>query len=459
MENATGRDDVTYLAVGIDDEIAKRLRGIGGLETTKSAARSAWPAAARNDLARVRREFGAEVAFRGRLTGHGDSLVVTGDVVDVATGRATDIGRHAFVVDSTQDAASRVVAAIAGTLFRSAMPELPRGRLGLVDPESYRLTLAGWHAQLSIGGVKTAKALFVEATKRDANNSRAWAGLSSAWASLAMTNEVPFAEGAQWAEAAAQRSLALDSLEGSAWLNLAVVRGIRAHSLRVADQLLDKAIAVDPGNAEIYQIKSALYRVAGRLSEARDFARMAHQMDLIRSQLYDREAILGLCGNDPAESLRLYRLQIDLDAQEVPPHRGAARALARLGHWDEAITELRIAQSLAARGSSIAVDSTATGERGYWSLIHADGKRRLATELKRGGTGWVSATRMAGLRVAAGEFDAGLDALERDVRAGEFAPNKAVCMPDFDEVRASPRFRQIIAKLPAWELPDSVARR
>jgi TolB-like protein len=175
MENATGRSDLEYLATGLDDEVASRLRGIGGLGTTKSAARSTW-AATRTSLWRT--TLRAELAFRGKLTLVSDSFVVTGNVVDVASGQSSDVGRFAFLVDGASDVASRVAAGVAGAIFREPLPDMPRDtRKHISDGESFRLTLKGWHELLTEQDEARAKETFLEAIALDLSNARARAGL------------------------------------------------------------------------------------------------------------------------------------------------------------------------------------------------------------------------------------------------------------------------------------------
>ena len=450
MKNATGRADLAYIATGIDDEIAARLRGIGGLETTKSAN---WvvPDTAPIDLPRIGQRFGAKVAFDGKLTQELDSFVVTGEVIDLASGSRSNIGRHAFLVAQARDVSSRVSAAIAGVMFGVALPEMPRGRSDRIDAESFRLTMQGWHDLLSGGDRAAVEQTFQDALRRDATNARALAGLSSYWANAVTGMRVPFDQGVEMSERAANKALSLDSLEGSAWLNLAAMTAYRTRSLRAAEPFMRKAIEVDPGNPEIQQVKSALYRHAWDWNKARDAARMARQLNPMASGLIDREAILGLCSDRPAEALELYRALVTVAPGEPLGHRGAARALARLRKWDEAVAELRIAWPAKTASDSALRDTLAAGERGYWQLVHADGKRRLDAALAQQRTSYVGPMRIAFLRMAAGEIDAGLDEMAKAAAKGDIAVYRAICQPDADEAQSSPRFRKILESLPKWE--------
>lgn len=477
MENATGRADLDYLATGIDEEVARRLRGIGALATIKSAARAEWPAATRADFSRIGREFGAQVAYRSRLTQIADSFVVSGSVVDIASGRVRDLGVHPFTLDAIGDLTSRIAAAVSGAVFRAPLPAVPHGGgERTVDAESFRLTLAGWHELMSLHDVGRAKDLFTAALERDPTNARAMAGLSSAWASLAVTWGVPFDEGAPLAEAAAERALALDSLEGTAWANLAAMRAYRTHSVSGVEPLFKKAIALDPANPEIYQVLSALYRHAWRWNEARDATRIARELDPLSGSFVEREAVIGLCRDDPAEALRLYRVRLQLESENPDAHVGLARALARLGRWEEAAAEYRVALKARAalrtghadsssiaggtssHSDSIASDTTLAGERAYWALIESDAKPRLRAALGRARTTWVSPVQVAALYVASGEVDTGLAMLSRLAKTQDYSVYRMPCQADMDRVHSDPRFKAIMASLPRWDSPEGVSR-
>jgi len=465
MKNATGRSDLGYMATGIDDEIARRLRGIGGLETTKSAV-WAWADSAPGDLPHIGEEFGARVAFLGKLEQQADSFVVTGYVIDIASGKRSDVGRYAFLVDQLRDVSSRVSAAIAGVMFHKPLPEMPRGRSDRVDPESVRLTMYAWDTWFGIGGggggeprpqrKEKAKQAFLEAIARDPTNARAWAGLSSIWSSSGTALQVPFEEADEQARAAANKALFLDSLEGSAWLTLAMSKALRTRSVHAAEPYFARANAVDPGNAEIPGVKGAMYRLAWAWDEAVDADRIASRLEPMNFAHISHEADVEMCRNHPREALELYRT-LERLLKSAGPHVGAARALARLEKWDEALAELEIALPAKTAADSALRDTLAKGEKGYWQLSRADAKRRLDASLARVQKHeWVSPVLMAGDRAASGDVDGGLDELAKLAARGEFNLYNVPC--GWDEARSSPRFWQILESLPKWDLARPVPR-
>jgi tetratricopeptide (TPR) repeat protein len=444
MVNETGDASLDYLATGITEDVARRLQGIGGLVTIHSAARAEWPSTTGSDLGLIGREFGSELGLRSRLLLTGDSLTVATEVVDIASGESQPVGQLKFTVATVHDLESRLAAAVAGTVFRRPIPEDPRGSDRPVDPESYRLTLQGWHALLTLQDGAEARRLFATATERDPSNARAWAGVSSVWSSAAVTWEVPFDEGYALAEAAALRALALDSLQGTALANLGILRGLRDRNLAAGIALLSRSFAVEPGNPELFLIEAALYRHAWRWEEARDAIRIARRLDPLNPRYVEREAVISVCTDQPEESLALYREAVRLNAAG-PVRDGLARALARLGRWDEALEQLR--EGAAARRDQPALAALRAwhGESGYWAARAAVARPRLDALLAAAQSRWVSRARLGTLYIAVGELERGLDLLEHEARAGDVGILRLPCQPDVDRVRDAPRFKAILA--------------
>lgn len=145
--------------------------------------------------------------------------------------------------------------------------------------------LAGWHQLLTDAAPRPlqvptrrtlARHLFERSINIDPSNARAWSGLSSVYASQAVTDEISFDEGYERASAAALRAIALDSLEGSVWANLAYMRALETRNLTVGLTLLRRAQAADPSNPELYLIEQNLLTSAHRYE--RDAARIARQL-------------------------------------------------------------------------------------------------------------------------------------------------------------------------------------
>lgn len=454
MENQTGDPSLDYVASGIGEGVTERLERLGGL-TIRSGARSSWPTTTRHDIQTIGRQLGFRILLRGSVHKSGNSLEVRASVLDAETLTERRVADRRFTISEVRDVGSKVAADVAGAVFRVPMPLVSTDHS--VDPESYRLTLEGWHTL--IGNVRTlsppapltgerrtlAAKLFTRAVEIDPQNARAWSGLSSIYGGLAVTDQVSFSEGYERSTVAAERALAIDSLQGSAWADLAIMRALKYRSLTAGLALIRKAELVDPSNPEIFLIKSTLLRSAHLFDQARDAARVARQLDPFNSYYVDSEASGEICAGRPAVALRIYQKELELNPSAPLMQTGITRALALMGRYDEALFSWR--KDAATKGDTVTgkILADAKGKDGYLKAYHNEGHRRLATlKLSKG--------RISPLRIVQATFQSG-DAntayayidqpAVREIPAFYRLP----CMPAVDEFRNTPELAAAANKI------------
>ena len=342
-------------------------------------------------------------------------------------------------------------------------PAIPRNPTRAIDPESYRLMLEGWHQLLDLRNDKPAtRDLFQRSTEIDPLNARAWAGLSSVWAVEAISGVVPFDVGYDRASAAAARALALDSLQSSAWGNLAILRALSYRSLAIGMELMQKAIAAEPGNPEIFLIKSTLIpaRASVGQGERRDSCRTSSGSAVVRvcrersvQRAVRRPArgcaatVPGRGGVEPDEQNRCFVRSFATGAGTTR----LERALARLGRYDDAIATWR-KRADAKNPQLTEALSRAHGESGYWAAKHIEGRAALVAVEKEEAQGWVAPMRALQAHFLGGDIDGGFRVLESAMRDKDPRLYHLPCAPGVDEVRQSPRFKAILERVGA--LPE-----
>ncbi|HVF40049.1 MAG TPA: BTAD domain-containing putative transcriptional regulator [Gemmatimonadaceae bacterium] len=453
MTNETGDPRLAYVATGVAEGIASRLEGIGGMRI-RSGARSNWSSTVQSVPA-VGRQFGATMLLKSRIQKSGDSLEVQAWLVEGSASEERPVARHKFSLNQLRDAESRLTAKIAGAIFRVPNPALPRDLAAPIDPESYRLTLEGWHQiflrSAEPGSPMTARriaaALFTRAIDIDSRNARAWSGLSTIWASQVVIDAIPHEEGYARAVAAATRALSIDSLQGTALANLAIMRAFEQKSLAPAIPLLRKAEAAEPSNPEVYLIKSLIMRSAHRYDDARDASRVARQLDPLSIYFANGEGGVEFCAGRPRAALEFAQSELAMNSSNHLAQARLTRSLAMLGRFDEAIASWR--KTAALSGDTALANSllNAKGREGYWSVHHADGRRRLAALEKRGGR--ISPFTRAKAHFAAGDSARGFVYLEQARQEGIPTLYRLSCMEEFDEFRNTPQFAKALARIGA----------
>jgi tetratricopeptide (TPR) repeat protein len=395
----------------------------------------------------IGRQFGSTILLKTTLSRVNDSLDIDARVVDLGSSTERRLSPRRFTTTGLGNTESEIAASVAGAVFRVALPQMPQAPVHPIDPESYRLMLEGWHRLLTIGDIAAAKQLFLEATTIDPVNARAWAGLSSAWSAQATTALVPFDEGFAQAEAAATRAIALDSLQGTAWANLAIMRALQYRSVSDGIAIMKKAVEADPSNPEVFLVESSIYRHAWQWNDARDAIRIARQLDPLSPLYLEREAVIDLCADEPDAALKLYDSELTMLPSNNAAQLGRVRTLAWLKRYDDAIDQWRSEAVAEGNGTLAQALSHAKGDSGYWHVKHLEGERRLKKVAADSARKWTSPLTLTQAQFGAGQMQAGYASLASMERNRDIALYRLPCMQDFDEVRGSPQFAAIVKRV------------
>jgi DNA-binding SARP family transcriptional activator/Flp pilus assembly protein TadD/TolB-like protein len=443
MANHTGRTTDDYIATGVAEDLARALRRAPALRVMSAARSELRPD---SDPVAFGRQVGATDVLETALERAGDGLTVRSALIAVPSGERRQVQERALDVADLQRGESELAATVLGALFRAPVPQFTRGAGARIDPESYRLTLEGWDLLIGERQQEPAKQRFLAAVARDPGNVRAWAGLSSVWASLGVSGQASADDAFARAEAAAQRALAIDSTDGTAWANLGHIRIVRDGDLSGGRRLIERAKEVDPGNPEIYLVESVSLRQTGRYDEARAAIRVARELDPFTMRYAEREGSLYLCEGKAREALAVYGAALAIDSANPAIRSEYVRALARLGRWDEAIRTWARFATAPADSAVAAVLAGARGPAGYWAARHAENRPALARQITEARAGRESAAGLAYAYIGAGFPDSGLALLERAARPEDLPLLNLACNPLLDEVRGEPRFAALLAR-------------
>lgn len=441
----TGDSTQRYLATGIAYGITRRLERLGTL-TIRSGAPAEWAGSADRGL-KTDGALGATVLLRLTLAREADSLRVRATLRDSATGDERQIVARRFGRDDLRDLESHVAAAVAGSLFRVGAPIAPAPGAPSVHPESYRLTVLGYHQSIALRDQNAALQSFMRATEIDPSNARAWAGVSTVWGVRTLNSRVPLDVGFERTSAAASRALAIDSGQGSALANLGVVRILRYRTLSAGMPLVRRAMAAEPSNPEVFFIASFLVRHAHAWDEARDLARVARQLDPLTEHFTESEATVELCAGRPAEGERLYRQLLAVHPGNASGGVGLVRALAQQGRFDEALAQWRVNTRTSAPPGLATALARARGREGYVAARRLEARLLLADTTRGPDNRTGGLLRLLQLQFQSGDTAAGFANLTAAVADSEAWLYRLPCMAPLDEVRDLPRFRSILAAI------------
>ena len=247
---ATGGDTAnSYLGEGIADEVSHALAQVPGLRVAgrSSAARFARTGASAQDAAK---SLGVRSVLDGTIRRVGDRIRVAAELTNGADGVV--IWRESYEraptdIFAVQDEIAR---AIAGQLQVTLAGAGASAAGGTQDVTAYDLYLKGMYLFRRRGTELTeAIADLEQATVRDSNFARAWAGLSSALTVEPSYLDVRASAVLPRAREAAQRAVRIDSTLSEGHLALGYVMA-ESFEWGPAEAELRRAIALDPGAAE-----------------------------------------------------------------------------------------------------------------------------------------------------------------------------------------------------------------
>ena len=310
---ATGGDTAnSYLGEGIADEVSNTLAQIPGVRIAgrSSAARIARTGASVQDVAKV---LGVHAVLDGTVRRAGDRIRVNAELANGVDGVVLwrdSYDRPAKDIFAVQDEIAR---AIAGQLQVALAGAAASAAGGTRDATAYDLYLKGMYLFRRRGAGLAEAALDLEqATVRDSNFARAWAGLSSTLMVEPNYIEIRVRDVTPRARAAAERAVRIDSLLSEAHLALGYVLA-ESFDWVPAEAELRRAIALDPGAAEPrYRLGYVLLNMQ-RPAEAVPVLQQAKARDpmyfLIASYLGTAQLDVGQVAEGVAEERRGLELE------------------------------------------------------------------------------------------------------------------------------------------------------
>jgi len=279
------------------------------------------------------------------------------------------------------------------------------------------------------------------------------AGLAHSYGFAVLAGLTPPNEGEPKAEEAARRAIALDSTLASAYLILGGVEMVRRWNLPLAGKLIDKSLALDPGDAEAHIVRALWFRWREELDSALAEARTAHALDPLNASFSERVArhLYFLRRYDEAEAMYRHNQR---DYPGRAGYDGLVDVYRAEGRQREALDMMRAGPELrgdSAAAARIPVATSDTQATRMFTDMAREKLQQLAEGVRRGdlvsASDWVYAYAGVG---NVGEAIRWMDSMRvgRDPLLWSIPIN-----PSLDFIRNDPRYRAWEAKLPWRHAP------
>jgi serine/threonine-protein kinase len=282
---------------------------------------------------------------------------------------------------------------------------------------------------------------FQQALEKDPDYALAHAGMADSYSSLGSWGSLPPRTVFPRARKAAEEALALDPTLAEAHTSLGYIKLHFDWDWPAAEAAFQRAITLDPQNANGYHWYAHCLIVQGRTDEALAASKRALELDPIEPNITGHLGWHYYYVRDYDRAIEYLRPVVEMDSKGWSAHRLLAMVYAQKARYPEALVEVRA-------GTIVAPDkSTLVAMLGY---IHGvSGNKREAqnvldrlTELAK--QKYVSPYDLAVVHMGLGQDDEAVAELRK--ACAERSPHLILLRvePIFDRLRSDPRFAQVL---------------
>jgi serine/threonine-protein kinase len=342
--NFAGDERGRYLADGFADELIQDLSEVSSLRVI-SRTSSMYYKDHPKPLADIARELNVDAVIEGTVQRHDGLIKLDARLIDPRTDQnmwRRTIEREEAQVSEMEDGLAR---AVIGALSRSMRRPGARG----TDARAYELYLQGRYQvnTRTPDGLHAARTLFDRSIGRDATYAPAHAGLAEAYVLLGSLSIIPHRESYSRARQAALEALRLDDQLSMPYAVLGYITYEADNDVPAAFKQFRAAIDRDPSNATARQWYALSLSGQGRYTEAIAEIDRARTVDpLSKSVAADAGNIYRMAGKLP-EAREQLRLLVSLYPEFAEGHRQLGLVYLDLRDYPNAASELDAAVRLA----------------------------------------------------------------------------------------------------------------
>jgi serine/threonine-protein kinase len=463
---AAASDSTTnHLAEGIHEGVADLLRRMPMLRVTAPSlvtqVIAARPSLTSEELGR---EVRVEAVLAWNLRRSGDSLQLRAELIGIPGGALlwrARYDRELTDLPSLQGEVARTITDSLQLRLTGAEREVLT-RLPTTSAQAYELYLRGrrfYNLATPLGAALAGEYLDSalhyadRGLEEDSSFASAWA-LKGAYYFLSTVRgfHADFGAGMDSASAYGSRALALDSTLGEPWMDRVVHALYLQDNWETARTLIRRSLAASPWFPGLYQY-AAIYvgEIEGRIDSAITLMRHSAELEPIALTL-NSLGDLYMRARQHDSAIAVLRRSLGIDPTPPGPNQRLIQTYERTGRYAEAVTALRSWKGEAA-AAPFARALEADGPAGYRRVLEQDIRRRidslesLVGRPRRGSVDTLPPTleaRIAPLYAQLGEWSRAMDWVLRDRERRPKRFRLYVTNPDFDGLRADPRFLPLV---------------
>jgi len=463
--NMSRDDENEYFADGLSEELLNVLAKIRGLRVASRT--SAFSFKGKDvDIPTIARQLNVATVLEGSVRKSGKRVRITAQLIEVKSDShlwSETYDRELDDIFAVQDdIAQSVVKELRNALMgepadreseRRVEAEVHRAATGRSDdPEAFQLYLQGkfFGERITQADTDKAIALLERAVAIDPGFALAWAELARAHRTQAGFGFSGIEDGYERSRTAAERALALEPDLPEALVALALVCNAHDWNFDKASELLQRAVALAPGNASVLQSAALNARMRGRTDESDALLNRAIALDPLSARVHRESGIVAFSEGRFETAARAFQLTLDLN-----PNAGLAQgflAVSRLlmGQADQALDIAQAEPHDVFRNLALAMVHHGRGD-------HAASDAALAALIES--YGWTAAYQVGEAHAYRGERDKAFEWLERAFEQRD--PGVVFLLRDYllRSLHDDPRWLPLVRRVGLPELPSQIPER
>jgi TolB-like protein/Tfp pilus assembly protein PilF len=447
FENQTHDPDSEYLSDGVTESIMNNLTQLPNLSVTPRSSVIPYKDNQTDTLA-IGKKLGVRALLTGRVMQRGNDLIISAELLDVRDNKRLWGDRYSRTLSDALAVQQEISREITDRLRLKLTGEEQKqlARRNTSSPEAYQSYIRGryyWNKRTA-DNIRKAMEQFQQATDKDPNYARAYAGLADCYILQSDYAGSPDTETIPKVKAFAQLALQLDDSLVEAHTSLAYSYAY-LWQWQQSEEEFKRAIDLPPDYATAHQWYSLFLRDTGRFDQSIPEIKRAQELDPLSVVIGQNVAQTFLIRGDLNGSIEQAKKVIELDPNYPRGHTALGMTYLKQAHYSDAIAELRKAVDL-----SSGKDRLCLRNLGYGYAITGQRAEALAVLRDVGAKyerhealGQDFAIVYAGL----GDKDQAFAWLEKDFQARSGLLARTRWLPGFESLRSDPRFADLLRRM------------
>jgi TolB-like protein/Flp pilus assembly protein TadD len=448
--NGSGNSDLEYLSDGITETLINSLTQLPSMSVK---ARSAVFRYKGKDLdpTQAATELNAEAVLNGRVVQRGDTITLSLDLVDGATGNQIWGEQYKRNVRDLVLLQKEIARDVSNSLSSklSGTDEKNLAKSYTVDPEAYQLYLQGryqWNRRTP-EGITKARDYFQKAIDKDPSYALAYAGLADSY--IVIADLLP-ADAKPKAKAAGLKALELDPSLGEAHAVLGNVAIYYEYDWPTAEREYRRAIELSPSYATAHHWFGETLSAVGRFDESFAEYKRATELDPVSPAISSDLGLAYLNARQFERAEEQLKKLIELDPSFIRSYFYLANVYEQRDRFAESIEVRRVgllkqepdAPRVEAEIARLRAALAKSGEAGYWKAT-----LELTVEAARREGVAPNPVDMASLYAQLNDRDNAFEWLEKGYRERWSYLVFLNTDPTWDNLRGDPRFTELIQRV------------